>query len=192
MLFQLHEQYVVTSIRSGLLVLDQQAASERIGFEKALQTMESGFGLAQQLLFPHTVDLTAPDLALVKELHADLRALGFDLEFFSGRSLVVRGVPAGVHAGDERTILEDVLASFRGYREGPRLRRHEALARAMARRSGVRRGQRLSAVQMRTLIEELFACEMPTVAPDGRPTYVRLSVDELARRFETRGGPSAP
>ncbi|HYE57792.1 MAG TPA: hypothetical protein VD948_04770, partial [Rhodothermales bacterium] len=145
-----------------------------------------GMGLSQQLLFPHTVELSAPDLALVRELRPDLSALGFDIEFFSGRSLVVRGVPADIRAGDERSVLDDVLASFRDLREQGRLRRHEALARAIARRSAIRAGQRLTPPEMRKLIDQLFGCEVPYAAPDGRPTFIRLSVDELARRFERR------
>jgi DNA mismatch repair protein MutL len=192
-LFQLHEAYVVTPIASGLMVLDQQAAHERVLYERALEELEGGMGLSQQLLFPHTVELSAPDLALVRELRGDLSALGFDVEFFSGRSLVVRGVPADIRAGDERTVLDDVLAAFRGLREGSaRLPRHEALARAIARRSAIRPGQRLSPPEMRKLIDQLFACEVPFAAPDGRPTFIRLSVDELARRFERRSEGKGP
>lgn len=183
LLFQLHDTYILTPIRSGLLVLDQRAAHERILYEKALATLHSGFGLSQQLLFPHTFDASAPDLALLKELQGDLVALGFVVEFFSGRTVVVRGVPADVRAGDERSILEDLIEQFRGLRERLRLPHRETLARAIARRSALRHGQRLAQPEMRILIDQLFACEVPFAAPDGRPTLTRLTTDELARRF---------
>lgn len=182
-LFQLHDTYIVTPIRSGLLVLDQRAAHERILYEKARATLESGFGLSQQLLFPHTFEPAAPDLALLKELQGDLVALGFVVEFFSGRTVVVRGVPADVRAGDERSILEDLIEQFRTLRERLRLPHRDTLARAIARRSAIRHGQRLAQPEMRLLIDQLFACEAPMAAPDGRPTLVRLSTDELAKRF---------
>ena len=182
-LLQLHDAYVLTPIRSGLMILDQRAAHERVLYEKALGTLQSGLGLSQQLLFPYTVDLTAPDLGLLKELSGELVALGFDLEFFSGRTVVVRGVPADIRAGDERNVLKDLLDGFRDVRESLRLRNREALARAVARRSAIRAGQRLSSAEMRALIDQLFACDVPYSAPDGRPTLVKLSTDELAKRF---------
>ena len=182
-LLQLHDAYVLTPIRSGLMILDQRAAHERVLYEKALGTLQSGLGLSQQLLFPYTVDLTAPDLALLKELAGELVALGFDLEFFSGRTVVVRGVPADIRAGDERNVLKDLLDGFRNVRESLRLRNREALARAVARRSAIRAGQRLTPPEMRALIDQLFACDVPYSAPDGRPTLVKLSTEELAKRF---------
>ena len=188
-LVQLHDTYVVTAIRSGLVLVDQQAAHERVLFERALATLESGLGLSQQLLFPHTLEPSAPDLALLRELLPDLKALGFDLDLLSGRTVLVRGVPADVRAGDERAVLQDLLGPFRGLRESQRLPRHEALAQAMARRGALRAGQRLSAPEMRALVDQLFACEIPHVAPDGRPTLVRITLDELARRFASARAP---
>lgn len=182
-LVQLHDTYVVTAIRSGLVLVDQRAAHERVLYEHALATLDSGLGLSQQLLFPHTLELSAPDLALLRELLPDLKALGFDLDLLSGRTVLVRGVPADVRAGDERAVLADLLGPFRELREAHRLPRADALARAMARRGAIRAGQRLAAAEMRTLVDQLFACEAPHVAPDGRPTLVRITLDELARRF---------
>src|SRR5690625_6315577 len=103
LLWQLHEKYILTQIKSGLMVLDQNAAHERLLYEQALQSMENGMGLSQQLLFPHTVEFSAPDFELFKELIDDFRSLGFDVEPFSGRSVVIRGVPAEIRAGDERS-----------------------------------------------------------------------------------------
>ncbi len=188
-LVQLHDAYIVTTIRSGLMIVDQRAAHERVLYERALATLGSGLGLSQQLLFPHTVEPSAPDLALVRELLPDLKALGFDIDVLSGRTLLVRGVPADVRAGDERAVLEDLLVPFRELDAGPRLTRHEALAHAAARRGALRAGQRLSDAEMRTLVDQLFACDRPHVAPDGRPTLVRVTMDELARRFAASRAP---
>lgn len=188
-LVQLHDTYVVTAIRSGLVLVDQQAAHERVLYERALATLDSGLGLSQQLLFPHTLEPSAPDLALLRELLPDLKALGFDLDLLSGRTVLVRGVPADVRAGDERAVLQDLLGPFRGLRETHRLPRHEALARAVGRRGAIRPGQRLTTPEMRTLVDQLFACESPHVAPDGRPTLVRITLDELARRFAAARAP---
>ncbi|RMH66131.1 MAG: DNA mismatch repair protein MutL, partial [Bacteroidetes bacterium] len=183
LLWQLHGTYVLTQIHSGLIILDQNAAHERILYERALQAMQSGFGLSQQLLFPHTIDFSPADFELLKELMPDLRSLGFDLEFFSGRSVVVRGVPADVRPGDERAILEEILQQFKTHVDTLQIRGRENLARSIARRSAIAVGERLSPKEMRSLIDQLFQCEMPYAGPDGRPTLIRIPIEELNKRF---------
>jgi len=185
-LWQLQETYLVTPIRSGLMVVDQYAAHERILYERALQALSDGFGLSQQLLFPQTVELAATDFALLKELLADLRSLGFDLDPLSGRTVLIRGVPADIRTGDERTVLEEVLEQYRDNARSERLGARENLARSIARRSAIRAGTRLGELEMRALIDQLFQCAQPYAGPDGRPTLVRIPVDELDRRFGRR------
>ncbi len=182
-LVQLHDGYILTSIRSGLMILDQQAAHERILYERALGTMENGIALTQQLLFPRTIEFSAPDLALVRELLPELQALGFDLEHFGGRSLVIRGVPADIPSGDERSILDDLLEQYRHQADTLRVSRRDLLARSMARRSAIAPSRRLSDKEMRSLIDQLFQCQTPLVSPDGRPTLIKIASDELRRRF---------
>lgn len=183
LLWQLHDKYILTQIRSGLMILDQNAAHERILYERSLLNMQNGLGLSQQLLFPQTVEFGHADLTLLKELLPDLRALGFDVEAFSGQSVVVRGVPADIHSGDERTVLEDVLTQYKVNRQRVKVDSRENLARSIARRSAIRSGGRLSPKEMRSLIDQLFACEMPYACPHGRPTIVKIPIEELDKRF---------
>ena len=182
LIWQVHDRYILTQIRSGLLLIDQNAAHERILYERALRNLESGFGLSQQLLFPQTLEFSPADFALIEELMPELRALGFDLELFSGRTVVVRGVPDDIRPGDERTMLEDLLAQYKANLP-LRLPSRENLARSVARRNAIRPGTRLTEKQMRTLIDQLFLCETPYVSPTGRPTMIRLTLEELERRF---------
>jgi DNA mismatch repair protein MutL len=182
LLWQVHDRYILTQIRSGLLLIDQSAAHERILYERALRNLESGFGLSQQLLFPQTLEFSPADFALLEGLLPDLRALGFDLELFSGRTVVVRGVPDGIRPGDERTMLTDLLDQYKA-QQTLRLPSRENLARSMARRNAIRPGTRLNEQEMRTLIDQLFICQMPYTAPSGRPTMVRITLEELDRRF---------
>lgn len=182
-LFQVLDRYIVSPLPTGLMVLDQTAAHERVLFERARQNFESGMGMSQQLLFPHTVEFSPGDLDLLKELKADLFALGFDLDFLSGRSVLVRGVPADIRVGAERAILGDLIAQYRDLRAKLSLKARDALARSLARRSAIAPGTRLSEQEMRGLIEQLFQCDTPLVAPDGRPTLIRMGRDEFERRF---------
>ncbi|MDT0630463.1 DNA mismatch repair endonuclease MutL [Rubrivirga sp. S365] len=182
-LWQLHGRYLLSPVRSGLLVVDQRAAHERILYERAVSAMEGGMAPTQQLLFPFTVDLTPADAELLGEITGDLRALGFDLDAPAGGPVLVRGVPADVRLGDEREVLDDLLAQVRRNSRLLHLPARENLARSMAARSAIRPGQALGPVEARSLVDQLFACGDPFTDPAGRPTMIRLSSDEIDRRF---------
>lgn len=186
-LWQLHERYILTVVASGLVLIDQSAAHERILYERAQADLRQGTSASQQLLFPLTIDLNPADFELVGELIADLRALGFDLEPLSGRSVLVRGIPAELKAQNEQALLEDVLEQYKSFREKLQLRGRDNLAKSIARRGAVRPGTRLSPQEMRSLVDGLFACEMPYACPHGRPTTIRIPREELDRRFERMG-----
>lgn len=181
--WQLHNRYVVTPIRSGLMLLDQRAAHERILYEQARAALNGGLAGSQQLLFPVTLEFAPADFELLEELLPDLRLLGFDLTPFSGRTVKVEGVPADVQVGRERRILEEVMEQYKAYRDGLQIAGRENLAKSLARRSAIRPGKALSEAEARSLIDQLFACEMPYACPHGRPTIVRISMEELERRF---------
>ena len=170
------------------MILDQHAAHERILYERARQSLQSGFGMSQQLLFPHTLDFNPADFELLKELLPDLRSLGFDIEVFSGRSVVVRGVPTDIPAGDERRILDDILQQYKNYQNEFQIKGHDNIAKSIAHRSAIKAGDKLTAKEMRTLIDQLFMCEMPYASPHGRPTIIKISIDELDKRFGRSGG----
>ncbi len=181
--WQLHNRYVVTPIRSGLLLVDQRAAHERILYEQALGALDGGMSLSQQLLFPVTLEFTPADFETVLELMDDLRKLGFDLAPFSGRTVQVQGVPTGVSRDSVQRLLEDVLDQYKQYRADLHLEARDSLARSLARRSAITPGTVLAEAAARKLIDELFACTMPYTCPNGRPTMIKLSMDELERRF---------
>ena len=186
LLWQLHDTYILTQILSGLVIIDQQMAHERILYEQAKDCLKDGFGLSQQLLFPRTIEFSASEFALLKDLMEDLAKLGFDIEPFGGNSVIVRGVPADISTGDERSVLDEIVDQYRAFERVEGLTGRENLARSMARRGAVRAGIKLSPKEMRSLIDQLFQCQTPYVSPDGRPTMIRLSGNELRERFDRR------
>jgi DNA mismatch repair protein MutL len=183
-LVQLHGAYILASTRSGVVIVDQQAAHERILFERALASLQNGLALSQQMM-PETYTFSAPDLALLKDLLPRLRALGFSIQIGGGRAAVVTGLPTDVSVGEARSLLEDVLGQYREEEEqdGEPVAPTVALARSIARRRALRRGSVLDPPRMRDLVDELFACDTPFAAPDGRPTLIQLTVGDLDRRF---------
>ena len=182
--FQLHGAYILAQVRSGFMVIDQQRAHERILYEQNLRSLANGAGLTQTELFPRHVELNATDLALVQELLPDLRALGLDLELFGGRTVQVNGMPAEVPDDDPARLLESLLEQLKQERGALRNERHDALARGMARSLSMRAGRVLSTPEMHGLIDRLFACEMPTHTPGGKPTLITFGLDELHERFQ--------
>lgn len=186
LLWQLHDTYILTQILSGLVIIDQQMAHERILYEQAKACLKDGFGLSQQLLFPRTIEFSASEYALLEALMPDLAKLGFDIEPFGGNSVIVRGVPADISAGDERSVLDEIVDQYRAFERVEGLSGRENLARSMARRGAVRAGIPLSSREMRALIDQLFQCESPYVSPDGRPTMIRMSGNELRERFDRK------
>ncbi len=181
-LVQLHGAYILASTRSGIVIVDQQAAHERIVYERALDALQDGLALSQQMM-PETYTFSAPDLALLNTLLPRLRALGFTLSVGSGRAVVVTGLPTDVSVGEARTLLEDVLDQYREMQDDEPVAPTVALARSIAKRRALRRGTTLDPPRMRDVVDELFACATPFAAPDGRPTLIQLTLGDLDRRF---------
>lgn len=181
--FQLHNRYLVTHLKSGFLLIDQQAAHERILFEKFLRQLNERQAPSQRSLFPVTMELPPADAELLDSIREELLALGFLLESFGGNSLIIQGVPADL-AGklSEKALVEELLEQYKRNLD-LQVSGRDALARALARSAAVKRGQSLDITEMRSLIDQLFACEQPRKAPNGRRCYLTFELDELDRRF---------
>lgn len=181
--FQLHNQYIVTQIKSGMAVIDQQAAHERILYEKYLGMLQNKFGASQQFLFPQSIELNPSDFALVMELEEEIRSLGFVFNIFGKNTIVVNGIPADVPGGSEKGLFEGLIEQFKIYNSELRVERREMLARSIAKRSALKPGTKLSLIEMNTLIDQLFACKTPMYAPNGNLTIVIMDMDKIGRLF---------
>jgi DNA mismatch repair protein MutL len=183
-LWQLHRTYILAPVRGGLVLIDQHAAHERILYEQALERLRGGQGSGQQLLFPAIADLSTAQFELLLELGPWLEQLGWDLRPLGPPTVVIQGVPAGVHAERPGQLLQDVLD---GVSDSTGRHPHEDVAEHLARswacHAAVRAGDPLSLLEMRTLVDRLFATTRPHGDPHGRVTFVRLDLDEIHRRF---------
>ncbi len=184
-IWQLHDRYLLAPIRGGLVIVDQHAAHERILYEEARAHLYSGTGASQVLLFPRVVDLTPAELDALLMMEPHLRRLGYEASLFGERQVAVRGVPASIPEEAAIDSLKAVLASVDTLGEGgdpP----EEHIAKSFACHAAVRSGQALRPVERRALFDRLFATSLPHGDPHGRPTYVRVSMEELDRRFGRR------
>jgi DNA mismatch repair protein MutL len=181
-LWQLHNRYVLAQTRKGLMVIDQHAAHERILYEKIRARLVSGDSGAQQLLFPVIVELELDQMALFRNISNHLVQMGFDVEEFAERSVLVRGLPPLWRARSEAELLRDLLdeAASMGLREGETV---EGLARSFACKAAIKSGEPLCVEEMNKLVDSLFATERPHGDPHGRPTFVFISLRDLDQRF---------
>jgi len=183
-LWQLHRTYVLAPVRGGLVIVDQHAAHERILYEEAVDRLAGRQGEAQQLLFPALVDLEHDRFELLLELGPWLKHLGWDLSLLGPPTVVIQGVPSGLARERPGELLRDILDDVaREGSDGGRVDVAERVARSFACHAAVKAGTALSLEEMRTLVDRLFATRKPHGDPHGRPTYVRLELDDLHRRF---------
>ena len=188
--FQIHQRYIALAVRSGLMLIDQQAAHERILYEQygqlLPQNQPSGgrAAVSQQMLFPATVRLSAADMALVSELQEEIRALGFAFTLSGADTLVINGIPVDVKAGTETQVLEGLMEQYKNNQAQLSLDKRENVIRSIAKRMSVRAAQPLSPPEMASLVERLFACANPTYAPDGRRTFHTVTLEHIASLFK--------
>lgn len=182
-MWQVHNKYIITQIRSGIMIVDQHVAHERILYEQALRTLETSMPMSQQLLFPLEMKFPPAELALINELRTDLSSLGFEISVEPGGTVRVHGVPIDVRSGQEEAILKELLDQYREYMQMGKTDQREMLAASFACRASIKAGDYLSEGEMLSLVEALFSTSMPYVCPHGRPTVTRIDLKELDRRF---------
>jgi len=183
-IFQLHCRYIVAPVKSGLMVIDQHLAHERILFERMMDTIENHRGASQQLLFPTIVNFLPPDAELIRELEGELYLLGFDLKEKTTHCYEISGLPAEMSNEDPIHLLEGILESYKSNMLDFRSDRRSGLLRAMARNMAIPPGKKLQIEEMQVMIDELFACALPDKSPSGRPTLSIISISELSEQFK--------
>jgi DNA mismatch repair protein MutL len=183
---QLHNRYIVSQIKSGMMVIDQQAAHERILYERFLLHLEDRKGASQQSLFPQTVTLSPNDYELAKGLLDDIKSLGFEVREFGKNTLVIEGIPVDLGSTNinETQLFEHLIEGFKNSQQELKLDKRDALARSMAKNSAIKGGTSLGQQEMNTLIEELFACKTPNFSISGRPVIQTIPLTEIAQKFE--------
>lgn len=181
-LFQFQQKYIIRASKSGLMIIDQQAAHERVLFEKFIDRLKGTPGNSQQSLFPQSVTLTASDFALALEVQQELISLGFRFEIFGKSALLVTGIPAGV-AGSEKELFEGLLEQFKKNQSELQLPVRDNLALALARRAAVKSGQKLEIEEIQSIVAGLFSCSKPNFSPDGRPTFFTFETSKIESYF---------
>ena len=182
-IFQLHNKYLVSQVKSGIIIVDQKAAHERILYEQNLEYIENHSGSSQQSLFPQSLELNLSDYTLVMEMKEEIEALGFQFEEFGNNCIVINGVPADIASGNEKALFEGLVEQYKQNQSELSISKRENLARALAKRSSVKEGKRLEVEEINMMFDKLFACTSPNFAPDGRATFKVLGMDRIDNIF---------
>jgi DNA mismatch repair protein MutL len=182
-LLQVFDTYIVFQTESGVAIVDQHSAHERVLYEGAMRQLTGDGAPAQRLLLPLTLEFTAPELEAIEANRELLRRVGYEVEPFSGRAVVVQTAPNPHPRFDAARCLGELVADLAGGRFGGWANRLERFAATYACRAAIKAGQRLDADEMRELVTRLFAATLPAHDVHGRPTVVQLPRDELERRF---------
>ena len=182
-IIQLHNKYILSQIKSGLMIIDQHVAHERILYEKAMKRFDANMPFSQQLLFPRKMELDPGTYGIVKELNTYLSKLGFAIKFSAKNFITIEGVPEDVKAGSEEKILIELIDEYLTNQREKKLEDRDNIAKSYSCKTAIKAGDKLSDSEMRLLIDQLFATSMPYVCPHGRPILVKISIDEFDRRF---------
>ncbi|UCG75822.1 MAG: DNA mismatch repair endonuclease MutL [Gemmatimonadota bacterium] len=184
-LWQLHDSYILAATRRGLLIIDQHSAHERVLYEETMLRFREAGAEAQRLLFPLTLTLSPAEYSAAEELAPLLGKIGFEVEAFGERTVIVRSSPNPHENFDAEQCFREMIHELA---HGSPLvdtarNQHERIAKSLACKGAIKAGQSLSQEEMADLFDRLFATELPGHDVHGRPTVVRLTLEELARRF---------
>jgi len=188
-LWQVHDTYILAETRSGLLIIDQHSAHERILFEALMRDFDAGGRPSQRLLFPITLRLSPAEYSVVEDTRSLLEQAGFEAEPFGGRTVIVHAAPNPHPYFDAERCLREMVSELAEGSELTRAARnqYERLAMTFACKAAIKAGQKLSREEMHELFDALWGTELPYHDVHGRPTVIRLSLDELERRFGRHG-----
>ncbi len=181
--YQYKGRYILTSMKSGLMLVDQHRAHVRILFQRYLKQLGEQPSASQGLLFPEMLTVSVSQSVVMEQLLGDFFSLGFDISNMGGGSFAIQGVPQGIEGLDPIKLVSEMLAEAVEKGNVPQEEIHRGMALTMARSAAIVVGQVLTTEEMTVLIEELFACDVPAYTPDGQRVFAIIADDELEKRF---------
>ena len=182
-IWQIHKKYIVSEVNSGLVIIDQHVAHERILYEEALKAFESTSMSSQTLLFPETLDFSPDDFDVLLDVLPYLEKIGFKIKKYNESSIKIEAIPSEMAIGNERDVIRQIIDNFLNQRK-KYSSFQEGLAAMFACKAAIKAGDVLVKEEMRELVNRLFSTSHPYYCPHGRPIIVQLSLEELDSRFE--------
>lgn len=182
-IIQLHNKFILTHLKSGFMIIDQHRAHKRILIEKFMLGRERASS-SQKLLFPILIEMNKSDFDIVKEIYTDLEKMGFSIEEFGKDSLSINGVPPGSQEKEIKEMFLRIIEEYKTSGEKHEGSKFDKLSIILASQIAIKSGQVLHEKEMVSLIDQLFACEMPYSLPNGKPIIITISLDDLGKKFQ--------
>ena len=182
-LTQLHNEYILSQTANGFILINQQAAHERIIYERLQEAAKGKAVATQRSMFPVTIELAPADRVLLEELMDDLQQLGYMIEPFGKNTFVVQGTPADVTQGNEKQVIDYLLEQYKHFSNDLKFSKREKLIRSLAWQQSIKAGRQLSEKEMEALVEDLFKCKQSNSSPNGNPTYLEFKKEQLEKMF---------
>ncbi|MEQ8469641.1 MAG: DNA mismatch repair endonuclease MutL [Marinoscillum sp.] len=183
--YRLHNRFLIKQVKSGMTIIDERAAFERILFERYDSRLRSDRGASQSTLFPQQVSLNPSDYTLVMEIKSEIQQLGFEFEEMGQHMIVIQGVPAELSSCNEKEVFEELLEQYKFNKKELGINQKENLCRSLAKRTAAIKCKHLSDQEAEQLIDQLFACKQPNYTPDGNPTYKLISLEKIKSWFSS-------
>lgn len=181
--YQIHKKYIVSPIKSGMLIIDQQRAHQRILYEQFLKNITVQQASSQQLLFPLNLYFSGTELALLNELRPSLENTGFVFESVSPEGVVISGIPVTMTDSEVSIVLEQLIADLQDEIPESSFSQMDSMAKSMAKSMAVKTGTYLTETEQENIVNNLFACKEQAVSPFNRPTFITMSVEDIDKKF---------
>ncbi|NQW37554.1 MAG: DNA mismatch repair endonuclease MutL [Flavobacteriales bacterium] len=182
---QIRKTYILSAIKSGLVLIDQNLAHQRILYEEFLTKITLEESASQQLLFPLNLSLNTQDVALLKNLISDFESIGFIFEFKNADEIVVKGMPLTVKESQVQSLIESLLDAIQNQTKDSNYSQSDCISKSLARSLAIKKGMSLSTKEQEELLNNLFSCKEPSVSPQGKATFITLSLEDIEKKFNT-------
>ncbi|WP_034258893.1 DNA mismatch repair endonuclease MutL [Altibacter lentus] len=181
--FQLHNKYIISPIKSGMMVIHQHLAHQRILYEELLKNITLQEAVSQQLLFPLTLHFSNPDLEILEKVKEQLEHTGFAFSEIGGEQLSINGIPVNLLESQVGDVLERLINDIKEEVPDAGFSQNDLLAKSMAKSMAVRTGTALNRSEQEHLVNQLFACKEPSIAPNNKPVLVTFDVTDFDKKF---------
>jgi DNA mismatch repair protein MutL len=180
----LKNRFILTPVKSGLMMIDQRRAHQRILFEQFLSIITNHEGVSQQMLFPQTIEVNSSDAALLRSMLEELNSIGFDIREFGPDTFILNGVPGVLGDNDPKGVIEMFIEEYKTSIFDIKEKARERLAFSLAMASSIDHGYQLSTEEASHLIDSLFACQSPNFSPTGKPVVEIIPFEEFEKRMK--------
>jgi len=182
---QIRNTYIIGAIKSGLIMINQNLAHQRILYENFLTKITLEESTSQQLMFPVNISLNKHEILLIKNLTSDFESIGFKFTFKNEDSLVVTSIPITIKENQIQGIIEGLLDDLQNQTNGSNFSQIDGIAKSLARSLAIRKGVALSQKEQESILNNLFGCKEPNISPQGKATFITLSLDDIEKKFKS-------